>query len=43
MPAVTLLAKVWGYEYREEDHHLRLYVFYVRRKSSRIQRAAIYP
>jgi two-component system, OmpR family, KDP operon response regulator KdpE len=32
MPAVTLLAKVWGYEYREDDHYLRLYVFYLRRK-----------
>jgi two-component system KDP operon response regulator KdpE len=27
-----LLAKVWGYEYREETHYLRLYVNYLRRK-----------
>jgi DNA-binding response OmpR family regulator len=27
-----LLAKVWGYEYREETHYLRLYVNYLRQK-----------
>ena len=32
MPAETLLAKVWGYEYREEDHYVRLYVSYLRQK-----------
>jgi two-component system KDP operon response regulator KdpE len=26
MPYETLLAKVWGYEYREETHYLRIYV-----------------
>ena len=28
----TLLAKVWGYEYREEEHYVRLYVTYLRQK-----------
>ena len=28
----TLLAKVWGYEYREEAHYVRLYVNYLRQK-----------
>jgi DNA-binding response OmpR family regulator len=32
MPSETLLAKVWGYEYREEDHYVRLYVSYLRQK-----------
>ena len=32
MPPETLLAKVWGYEYREEDHYVRLYVSYLRQK-----------
>ena len=32
MPAETRLAKVWGYEYREEDHYVRLYVSYLRQK-----------
>ena len=32
MPTETLLAKVWGYEYREEDHYVRLYVSYLRQK-----------
>jgi two-component system KDP operon response regulator KdpE len=27
-----LLAKVWGYEYREESHLLRLYITYLRQK-----------
>jgi DNA-binding response OmpR family regulator len=27
-----LLAKVWGYEYREETHYLRLYINYLRQK-----------
>jgi two-component system KDP operon response regulator KdpE len=26
------LAKVWGYEYRDETHYLRLYVNYLRKK-----------
>jgi DNA-binding response OmpR family regulator len=30
-----LLAKVWGYEYREETHYLRLYVNYLRQKLER--------
>ena len=32
VPHATLLAKVWGYEYREEIHYLRLYVAYLRKK-----------
>jgi two-component system, OmpR family, KDP operon response regulator KdpE len=32
MPHDTLLAKVWGYEYREETHYLRLYINYLRKK-----------
>ena len=27
-----LLAKVWGYEYREEEHYVRLYITYLRQK-----------
>ncbi len=32
IPHDTLLAKVWGYEYREETHYLRLYINYLRKK-----------
>ena len=32
VPHDTLLAKVWGYEYREETHYLRLYINYLRQK-----------
>lgn len=32
VPHETLLAKVWGYEYRDETHYLRLYVNYLRQK-----------
>jgi DNA-binding response OmpR family regulator len=32
MPHETLLAKVWGHEYRDETHYLRLYVTYLRHK-----------
>lgn len=32
IPHDVLLAKVWGYEYREETHYLRLYVNYLRKK-----------
>ncbi len=32
MPAVTLLAKGLGIQYREEDHYVRLYVSYLRKK-----------
>lgn len=32
MPHETLLAKVWGYEYQEEAHYLRLYINYLRKK-----------
>lgn len=32
MPHETLLAKVWGYEYQEEVHYLRLYITYLRKK-----------
>ena len=26
------MAKVWGYEYRDETHYLRLYINYLRKK-----------
>jgi two-component system KDP operon response regulator KdpE len=32
MPFETLLARVWGPEYRGEDHYVRLYVSYLRAK-----------
>jgi len=32
VPHETLLAKVWGYEYREEIQYLRLYITYLRQK-----------
>lgn len=32
MPHDQLLAKVWGYEYREETQYLRLYINYLRQK-----------
>lgn len=32
VPHDTLLAKVWGYEYRDETHYLRLYINYLRKK-----------
>jgi two-component system, OmpR family, KDP operon response regulator KdpE len=32
MPAEVLLAKVWGYEYRDEGHYVRLYISYLRQK-----------
>ncbi len=32
VPHEQLLAKVWGYEYRDETHYLRLYINYLRRK-----------
>ncbi|GIV96110.1 MAG: hypothetical protein KatS3mg057_0767 [Herpetosiphonaceae bacterium] len=32
MPHETLLAKVWGPEYRDESHYLRLYITYLRQK-----------
>jgi two-component system KDP operon response regulator KdpE len=32
IPHETLLAKVWGHEYQEETHYLRLYVTYLRQK-----------
>jgi two-component system KDP operon response regulator KdpE len=35
VPHDTLLAKVWGYEYREETHYLRLYINYLRKKIER--------
>jgi two-component system KDP operon response regulator KdpE len=27
-----ILAKVWGYEYRDEPHYVRLYINYLRKK-----------
>jgi two-component system KDP operon response regulator KdpE len=35
VPHGTLLAKVWGYEYRDETHYLRLYINYLRKKIER--------
>lgn len=32
VPHETLLAKVWGYEYRDEISYLRLYISYLRKK-----------
>ncbi|TVR22246.1 MAG: DNA-binding response regulator [Anaerolineaceae bacterium] len=32
VPHDQLLAKVWGYEYRDESHYVRLYVNYLREK-----------
>jgi len=32
VPHETLLSKVWGYEYRDETHYLRLYINYLRQK-----------
>lgn len=32
MPTESLLARVWGQEYREEEHYVRLYVSYLRQK-----------
>ena len=31
----TLLSKVWGHEYRDESHYLRLYIKYLRQKLER--------
>jgi len=31
----TLLARVWGREYRDEDHYVRLYITYLRQKIER--------
>jgi two-component system KDP operon response regulator KdpE len=32
VPHEQLLAKVWGYEYRDETHYIRLYINYLRQK-----------
>jgi DNA-binding response OmpR family regulator len=32
LPHETLLAKVWGHEYRDETHYIRLYITYLRQK-----------
>jgi two-component system KDP operon response regulator KdpE len=32
MPHDVLLTKVWGPEYRDESHYLRLYITYLRQK-----------
>ncbi len=32
IPHEVLLSKVWGYEYRDEAHYLRLYITYLRKK-----------
>ena len=35
MTHAALLAKVWGPEYRDESHYLRLYITYLRQKLER--------
>jgi DNA-binding response OmpR family regulator len=35
VPHEQLLAKVWGYEYQDETHYLRLYINYLRQKLER--------
>jgi two-component system KDP operon response regulator KdpE len=32
LPYETILSRVWGMEYREEEHYVRLYVNYLRQK-----------
>lgn len=32
VPQETLLTKVWGPEYRDETHYVRLYIAYLRKK-----------
>jgi two-component system KDP operon response regulator KdpE len=32
MTSESLLTRVWGFEYREEEHYVRLYVSYLRQK-----------
>jgi two-component system KDP operon response regulator KdpE len=32
IPHDQILAKVWGYEYRDEPHYVRLYINYLRKK-----------
>jgi len=32
MTTESLLTRVWGWEYREEEHYVRLYVSYLRQK-----------
>jgi two-component system KDP operon response regulator KdpE len=32
LPYETILARVWGMEYREEEHYVRLYINYLRQK-----------
>jgi two-component system KDP operon response regulator KdpE len=36
VPHEQLLAKVWGYEYRDETHYLRLYINYLRQKLEKV-------
>ena len=36
VPHDQLLAKVWGYEYRDETHYLRLYINYLRQKLEKV-------
>lgn len=38
----TLLAKVWGYDYRDEDQYVRLYITYLRQKIERDPRRPQY-
>ncbi len=42
VPHEQLLAKVWGYEYRDETHYLRLYINYLRQKLERDPSTPVY-
>ncbi len=42
VPHDQLLAKVWGYEYRDETHYLRLYINYLRQKLERNPSEPVY-
>lgn len=42
VPHDQLLAKVWGYEYRDETHYLRLYINYLRQKLERDPSEPVY-
>jgi two-component system KDP operon response regulator KdpE len=43
VPHEQLLAKVWGYEYRDETHYVRLYVNYLREKIEEDRPTPLHP